>query len=108
MSWTGIVLLIQLFFGVVIGLYFWNLLKNQRTQKVTIDRESKKEMDQLRKMRSISLTEPLAEKVRPTQFSDIVGQEDGIKALKAALCGPNPQHVIIYGPPVWEKQQQHD
>lgn len=99
MSWTGIALLIQLFFGIVIGLYFWNLLKNQRTQKIAIDRESKKEMDQLMKLREISLTEPLAEKVRPNSFSDIVGQEDGIKALQAALCGPNPQHVIIYGPP---------
>lgn len=99
MSWTGIALLIQLFFGIVIGLYFWNLLKNQRTQKVSIDRESRKEMDQLKKMREISLTEPLAEKVRPSSFKDIVGQEDGIKALQAALCGPNPQHVIIYGPP---------
>lgn len=99
MSWTGIALFIQLFFGIVIGLYFWNLLKNQRTQKVSIDRESRKEMEQLKKMRSISLSEPLAEKVRPSSFNDIVGQEDGIKALKAALCGPNPQHVIIYGPP---------
>jgi ATP-dependent Lon protease len=99
MSWTGIALFIQLFFGIIIGLYFWNLLRNQRTQKVSIDRESRKEMEQLRKMRSISLTEPLAEKVRPTSFKDIVGQEDGIKSLKAALCGPNPQHVIIYGPP---------
>lgn len=99
MNWTVLVLFIQLFFGVVIGLYFFNLLKNQRTQKVSIDRESKKEMEQLRKMRSIKLTEPLAERVRPATFSDIVGQEDGIKALKAALCGPNPQHVIIYGPP---------
>jgi ATP-dependent Lon protease len=99
MSWTGFALFIQLFFGVIIGLYFWNLLRNQRTQKVSIDRESRKEMEQLRKMRSISLTEPLAEKVRPTSFNDIVGQEDGIKSLKAALCGPNPQHVIIYGPP---------
>jgi len=99
MSWTGIALIVQLFFGVIIGLYFWNLLKNQRTQKVSIDKESKKEMEQLRKMRAISLTEPLAEKVRPTSFKDIVGQEDGIKSLKAALCGPNPQHVIIYGPP---------
>ncbi|MBU8879592.1 ATP-dependent protease LonB [Bacillus sp. FJAT-29790] len=99
MSWTGIALFIQLFFGIVIGLYFWNLLKSQRTQKVSIDRESKKEMDQLKKMRSISLTEPLAEKVRPSSFADIVGQEDGIKSLKAALCSPNPQHVIIYGPP---------
>lgn len=99
MSWTGIALFIQLFFGIVIGLYFWNLLRSQRTQKVSIDRESKKEMDQLRKMRSISLTEPLSERVRPSAFDDIVGQEDGIKSLKAALCGPNPQHVIIYGPP---------
>jgi ATP-dependent Lon protease len=99
MSWTGIALFIQLFFGIVIGLYFWNLLKSQRTQKVSIDRESRKEMDQLKKMRDIKLTEPLAEKVRPTSFKDIVGQEDGIKSLQAALCGPNPQHVIIYGPP---------
>ncbi|WP_170007844.1 ATP-dependent protease LonB [Bacillus fonticola] len=99
MNWTGIALFIQLFFGIVIGLYFWNLLKNQRNQKVSIDRESKKEMEQLRQMRAISLTEPLAEKVRPTTFDDIVGQEDGIRSLKAALCGPNPQHVIVYGPP---------
>jgi ATP-dependent Lon protease len=99
MSWTGIALIIQLFFGIIIGLYFWNLLRSQRTQKVSIDRESRKEMEQLQKMRSISLTEPLSEKVRPTSFKDIVGQEDGIKSLKAALCGPNPQHVIIYGPP---------
>lgn len=99
MSWAEIALFVQLFFGIIIGLYFWNLLKSQRTQKVSIDRESKKEMDQLRKMRAISLTEPLSEKVRPISFSDIVGQEDGIKALRAALCGPNPQHVIIYGPP---------
>jgi len=99
MDWTSLALFIQLFFGVIIGLYFWNLLQNQRTQKISIDKESRKEMDQLRKMRAISLTEPLAERVRPKSFSDIVGQEDGIKALKAALCGPNPQHVIIYGPP---------
>lgn len=99
MSWTGLALVIQLFFGIIIGLYFWNLLKTQRTQKVSIDRESRKEMEQLQKLRAVSLTEPLSERVRPTNFQDIVGQEDGIKSLKAALCGPNPQHVIIYGPP---------
>ena len=99
MNWTGIALFIQLFFGVVIGLYFWNLLRNQRTQKVSIDKESHKEMQQLRKLRSISLTEPLAEKVRPKTLDDIVGQENGIRSLRAALCGPNPQHVIVYGPP---------
>lgn len=99
MNLPGIVLIIQLVFGVIIGLYFWNLLRNQRTQKVSLDRESKKEMEQLQKLRSIKLTEPLAEKVRPTSFDDIIGQEDGIKALKAGLCSSNPQHVIIYGPP---------
>lgn len=99
MSWTSIALFIQLFFGIIIGMYFWNLLKNQRSQKVSIDRESKKEMEQLRKMRAIKLTEPLAEKVRPNSFDDIVGQQDGIRSLQAALCSANPQHVIVYGPP---------
>ncbi|WP_408007114.1 ATP-dependent protease LonB [Pseudalkalibacillus sp. A8] len=99
MSWTGIALIIQLFFGIIIGLYFWNLLRNQRTQKVSIDKESRKEMDQLRRLRNISLSEPLSEKVRPSRFDEIIGQAEGIRALQAALCGPNPQHVIIYGPP---------
>lgn len=98
-GWIGIAGLIQLFFAVVIGLYFWNLLKNQRGSKVAIDRESSREMDELRHLRSLSLTEPLAEKVRPSSFEEIVGQDDGLKALRAALCGPNPQHVLLYGPP---------
>ncbi|WP_028987493.1 ATP-dependent protease LonB [Thermicanus aegyptius] len=94
-----ILVFLQIFFGIVIGVYFWNLLKNQRISKVAVDRESRKEMEQLRKMRSISLSEPLAERTRPATMSDIVGQAEGIRALRAALTGPNPQHVIIYGPP---------
>lgn len=94
-----LLLLLQVFFGIVIGLYFWNLLKNQRTSKVAVDRESRKEMEQLRRMRSIQLSEPLAEKTRPASINDIIGQSEGIRALRAALTGPNPQHVIIYGPP---------
>ncbi len=50
-------------------------------------------------MRRVHLTEPLTEDARPKSFSEIVGQADGIRALCAALCGKNPQHVIIYGPP---------
>ena len=91
--------LIQIFFAIVIGLYFLNLLKSQQGSKIAVDRESRKEMEKLERMRQISLTEPLAEKTRPSNFGEIVGQEDGLKALRAALCGPNPQHVIIYGPP---------
>jgi Lon-like ATP-dependent protease len=99
MSLTIVLMIIQVFFAVVIGLYFWNLLRNQQTNRSAVDRESKKEMEKLRKLRSISLTKPLAEKTRPATMSDIVGQKEGLRALKAALCGPNPQHVIIYGPP---------
>jgi len=91
--------LIQIFFAIVIGLYFLNMLKSQQGSKIAVDRESRKEMEKLERMRKISLTEPLAEKTRPSSFDEIIGQEDGLKALRAALCGPNPQHVIIYGPP---------
>ncbi|MCX7780454.1 MAG: ATP-dependent protease LonB [Negativicutes bacterium] len=91
--------LIQFFFAIVIGMYFLNLLRSQQGNRVAVERESKKEMDKLQRLREVSLTEPLAEKTRPTCFSEIVGQEDGLKALRAALCGPNPQHVLIYGPP---------
>lgn len=96
---TIIVMLINLFFGVVIGLYFWNMLRGQRNNKSAVERESRKELDKLRKLRSISLTKPLAEKTRPAKMEDIVGQKDGLRAMKAALCSANPQHVIVYGPP---------
>ncbi|PWV92029.1 Lon-like ATP-dependent protease [Paenibacillus cellulosilyticus] len=99
MTLSFVLMMIQVFFAVVIGLYFWNLLRNQKTSRSAVDRESRKELDKLRKLRSISLTKPLAEKTRPQAMQDIVGQVDGLKALKAALCSANPQHVIIYGPP---------
>ena len=99
MTLSLVLMFVQLFFAVVIGLYFWNLLRSQQSNRSAVDKESKKELDKLRKLRSISLTKPLSEKTRPSSLSDIVGQKEGLKALKAALCGPNPQHVIIYGPP---------
>jgi ATP-dependent protease LonB len=91
--------LIEFFFAVVIGLYFLNMLRSQQSNKVVIEKESKKEIEKLRSMRDISLSEPLSEKTRPSSFDEVIGQDRGVKALKAALCGPNPQHVIIYGPP---------
>lgn len=57
------------------------------------------EMDKLMLMREEGLTEPLSEQTRPKQLEEIIGQEKAIKALRAALCGPNPQHILIYGPP---------
>lgn len=91
--------MLQVLMMVLFIFFMINNNKNNRNNKVVIHKENEKEMNKLAKMRSICLTEPLTEKSRPTTFEEIIGQEQGIKALKAALCGPNPQHVIIYGPP---------
>jgi Lon-like ATP-dependent protease len=96
---SGVVMIVQLVFTVVIGLYFWGMLRSQQGNKTSVERESYKEYEKLKKMRRITLSTPLSEKTRPTDFQEIVGQGEGIKALRAALCGPNPQHVLIYGPP---------
>ena len=69
-------------------MYFLNLLRGQQGSKTAVVKESKKEMEKLNAMRKIHLTEPLTAKTRPASFDDVVGQEEGIKALKAAICGP--------------------
>lgn len=91
--------IVQLFFTVIIGLYFLNALKGQHSNKNVLDKENTKEEEKYRRLREVKLTMPLTEKGRPSKFEEVIGQEKGIKALQAALCGPNPQHVIIYGPP---------
>ncbi|WP_400164195.1 ATP-dependent protease LonB [Brevibacillus sp. TJ4] len=96
---TLVIAVIEVVVGIVIGTYFWNLLRAQRNSKTSTEKETKKDIDSLRRLRMIALTEPLSEKTRPAKLEEIVGQEDGLRALRAALCGPNPQHVIIYGPP---------
>lgn len=90
---------VQIFFALVIGIYFINLMHSQRGQKQKVTINTTKEREKLEAMREIHLTEPLTARTRPESFADVIGQEEGIKALRAAMCGPNPQHVIIYGPP---------
>ena len=97
MSWF--LLLIQVTVTIITGVFFYTQLRSQKQAQPRVRKEATKELENLRKMRTITLTEPLAEHVRPREFSDIIGQQDGIKALMAILCGENPQHVIIYGPP---------
>src|SRR5665647_2488291 len=99
LQYGGILYLIQLLFAIIIGLYFWNLLKSQQKGKTVMVRESEQEKNRLKEMRNIKLTEPLSSLSRPRSFQDVIGQEEGISILRSALCGPNPQHVIIYGPP---------
>ena len=71
----------------------------QEAKRTRHTREECREMRERKQMRARSLSMPLSERARPAQMDDIIGQRDGIRALRAALCGPNPQHVLIYGPP---------
>ena len=96
---TEILLISQFIFTVIAGMYFFNCLKQQNGGKSSVKINCQKEVSKLTDLRSIKLSKPLSEQTRPEDFSEIVGQEQGIKALKAALCGSNPQHIIIYGPP---------
>jgi len=94
-----LIIILQVLVSAVVGAYFISALRGKRASKVSIDGESKRQMDRLNRLRSISLNVPLSEKTRPSEFGEIIGQKEGITALCAALCGENPQHVLIYGPP---------
>ena len=94
-----ILFLIQMAVTVVTGIYFYTQLRKEKRSQPAARHEGARELDKLRQMRAIRLSEPLSEHVRPQSFDDIIGQREGIKALTAILCGSNPQHVIIYGPP---------
>ena len=91
--------IIQIWLLCVMGIYFYTMTKTQKGVRSGIHKDANSELIKLRKLQNISLTIPLSEKTRPDDLKEIIGQEDGVKALQAALCGKNPQHIIIYGPP---------
>lgn len=93
------IIVIQLLVSVVVGVYFLRAMRKEKQGLPSGRNESSREMEKIRQLRQIHLNQPLGEQVRPRSFSDIIGQEEGIRALCAILCGPNPQHVILYGPP---------
>ncbi|EJT6540354.1 ATP-dependent protease LonB [Clostridium perfringens] len=93
------IMFLQLLMSILFYIYMSKSFASKKKDNSFLEKENEKEMEKLNKLRMIKLTEPLTEKSRPSNLEEIIGQEKGIKALKAALCGPNPQHVIIYGPP---------
>ncbi|MPQ43979.1 ATP-dependent protease LonB [Clostridium tarantellae] len=100
MQISTFLIILQCIIMIIFFIYMVNNSGNQTKQnKKILDKENEKGMETLNKLKAIQLSQPLTEKSRPTDLNEIIGQEDGIRALKAALCGPNPQHVIIYGPP---------
>lgn len=94
-----IIMLAQSFFFILGGIYFLGMLMSGSEDKKGIKEEDKRECERLNRLEKVSLNPPLTERARPKSFDEIVGQDKAIKALKVALCGKNPQHIIIYGPP---------
>ena len=100
MSETLIVLCIEAALIGALALYLRR--ERKRVQEPAAERKPKQsalELTRLAALRARHLNAPLSELARPKRFTDIIGQQEGIRALMAALCGPNPQHVLIYGPP---------
>lgn len=90
---------VQLIVTIIVGIYFLLRIKSDNIDGKTIQNEYKIESENMNRLRHIHLNEPMNEVSRPKNVGEIIGQEDGIRALRAALWGKNPQHVIIYGPP---------
>ena len=97
MSGTILTVVQFLFFGMG-AYYFFRHSRKKKTAGLTFE-DNFLEMERLEDLWDVHLTEPLAEQTRPKSIEEIIGQEKAIHALRAALCGPNPQHVLIYGPP---------
>lgn len=90
---------IQLAVTVIVGMYFYTRLRLEKENEKQFKNEYKTEAENINRMRHVSLSEPMTEIVRPGSCEEILGQENGMRALRAALWGKHPQHVIIYGPP---------
>ena len=94
-----VLIIAQTFFFAVGGYYFLGMVMGASTDRKGIKEDDKREAERINALRKVSLGKPLTERARPSNFEEIIGQEKAVKALKVALCGKNPQHILIYGPP---------
>lgn len=99
MDWTLITFLIQIGLFALIGLLVFFRSRRAEPKREAKPKQNVQELQRLLQLRARKLSVPLCEMTRPVCFKEIIGQDEGIKALKAALCGPNPQHVLLFGPP---------
>lgn len=97
---SGILLLAaQMLFFCMGAYYFYRNSRRKGRKNKGCAEENICRLEEINGMRNVALSEPLAEQARPKSLTEIIGQERAIRALRAALCGPNPQHILIYGPP---------
>ena len=81
--------------------YIFNIKKQILKEESSLKESSQSlaRLKQLEDKNKIHLTKSIMELLRPENLSEIIGQERAIKALKAKLSSPYPQHLILYGPP---------
>ncbi len=99
LSGWNILTIVQILFFTTGAYYFFKSSQKKKLKGEFSSMENARQLDELEEMRQQKLAVPLSEQTRPKDLSEIIGQEKAIKALRAALCGPNPQHILIYGPP---------
>ena len=81
--------------------YIFDIKKQVLKEESSLKESSQSlaKLKQLEDKNKIHLTKSIIELLRPENLSEIIGQERAIKALKAKLSSPYPQHLILYGPP---------
>ena len=99
MSGWNLLTIVQILFFTMGAYYFFKSSQKKKMKGEFSPAENTRQLEELEEMRQKKLAMPLSEETRPKDLAEIIGQEKAIKALRAALCGPNPQHILIYGPP---------
>ena len=68
-------------------------------QKGTENKKTVSKLNNLIELDSRITSKNIMSFLRPTSFSQVVGQERAVKSLISKLSSPYPQHIILYGPP---------
>ena len=68
-------------------------------QKGVENKKTLNKLNNLVELDSRNTSKNIMSFLRPTNFSEVVGQERAIKSLISKLSSPYPQHIILYGPP---------
>jgi ATP-dependent Lon protease len=73
-----------------------NIIKKQKGPE---NSRTLKKLADLQKMDGIKLSKSIMELLRPSDLSEIIGQERAVSSILTKIASPYPQHVILYGPP---------
>lgn len=68
-------------------------------QKGVENKKTLSKLNNLIELDSRTTSKNIMSFLRPTNFSEVVGQERAVKSLISKLSSPYPQHIILYGPP---------